>query len=161
MTNAIALIIVLLLAAMWWDLRDELRANTRKGIQMDRTLDDLKAEVGQVDNLVTAVSTFISGLQGQINAMPELSPAAQTKVNSLFDQVQADITGFTKAIAAGTPAAPVVDSHAVDATTVTTPAPADTIAGSAAPDATASQAGGTFSDAAVSTDQTADSKSAT
>ncbi len=168
MNNVNAIIIVLLLAAMWWDLRNEQRAT--KGIVMpDRTLDDLKASIGQVDNLVGSVSTFISGLQGRLNAIPDLSPAAQAKVNAMFDEVNQDVAGFTAALAQGTPAESVVASHIADAPPITgsgtaadtvtgstsavaTNPPADTTGGAASSDATES---GTFSNTSVPGDQSA------
>lgn len=80
-----------------------------QGNQIMATLDDDVAAIAQQTTLVASVKTFVEGLQAQLAALPGLTADQQAKIDTIFDQVNAN-NAVASAIVANTPAANVPTS---------------------------------------------------
>lgn len=99
------------------DLQNQLGRVSREVNHMDKTVDDLVANVASEATLIGSLSTLTSGIKAQLDAAlagTTLPADVQAKINSVFDAVEANKTALTGAITANTPAALVDPSQPGD-----------------------------------------------
>ena len=88
----------------------QLAAVLSKEISIMASLDDVAADVSAEPTLIASLSTLMLGFKDQLAAAlagTTLPPAVQAKIDSIFNQAEANKAQIAAAVVAGTPAADV------------------------------------------------------
>ena len=84
-----------------------------KEIEMDKTLEDVLANVAESNTLMESITVLVAGLKDQLAAaLTDLSPAQQAKVDQIFAEIDANQEKMIAAVGSNTPAASVSPTEA-------------------------------------------------